>query len=63
MLEELKQKTFANEAEEAVWWESHEDALLVEFEKATAEGRVGTGTVGKRARLADGPDPREASQL
>jgi predicted DNA binding CopG/RHH family protein len=52
MLEELKNKTFANEAEEAAWWESHEDELADEFEKATAEGRVGIGTVAKRAALA-----------
>lgn len=45
MLEELKNKTFANEAEEAAWWESNEDALADEFEKATAEGRVGCGTL------------------
>lgn len=51
MLEELKSNTFANEAEEAVWWESNEDALADEFEKATAEGRVGIGTVAKRAAL------------
>jgi predicted DNA binding CopG/RHH family protein len=51
MLEELKNKTFANEAEEAAWWESNEDALLEEFKKATAEGRVGIGTVVKRAAL------------
>lgn len=51
MLEELKNKTFKNEAEEAVWWESQEDALADEFEKATAEGRVGIGTVAKRAAL------------
>jgi predicted DNA binding CopG/RHH family protein len=51
MLDELKNKTFANEAEEAAWWESHEDALLEEFKKATAEGRVGVGTLQKRAAL------------
>ena len=51
MLEELKNKTFANEAEEAAWWESNEDALLEDFEKATAEGRVGIGTVAKRTAL------------
>jgi predicted DNA binding CopG/RHH family protein len=51
MLEELKNKTFASEAEEAAWWESHEDELADEFEKATAEGRVGVGTVAKRAAL------------
>jgi predicted DNA binding CopG/RHH family protein len=51
MLAELKNKTFANEAEEAAWWESHEDDLADEFEKATAEGRVGIGTIAKRAAL------------
>jgi predicted DNA binding CopG/RHH family protein len=51
MLEELKKITFASEAEEAAWWESHEDDLAEEFEKATAEGRVGIGTVAKRAAL------------
>jgi predicted DNA binding CopG/RHH family protein len=51
MLAELKNKAFANEAEEAAWWESHEDELAEEFEKATAEGRAGIGTVAKRAAL------------
>jgi predicted DNA binding CopG/RHH family protein len=51
MLEELKQKTFANEAEEAAWWESHEDELAAQFEKAGAEGRLGFGTAVKRASL------------
>ena len=51
ILEELKGKTFKNEAEEAAWWESREDELANEFEKATAEGRVGIGTVAKRAAL------------
>ncbi|MGA2249928.1 hypothetical protein [Terracidiphilus sp.] len=47
MLEELKNKTFASEAEEAVWWKAHEDELLEEFKKATKEGRVGIGTAAK----------------
>ena len=51
MLEELKNKTFANESEEAAWWEANEDALLEEFKKATAEGRVGIGTLVKRQAL------------
>jgi predicted DNA binding CopG/RHH family protein len=51
MLEELKNKTFANEAEEAAWWESHEDELADEFEKASQEGRVGFGTAAKRMAL------------
>jgi predicted DNA binding CopG/RHH family protein len=51
MLAELKNMTFANEAEEASWWESHEDELLDEFKRAAAEGRIGIGTVAKRAAL------------
>jgi predicted DNA binding CopG/RHH family protein len=51
MLEELKQMTFASEAEEAAWWESHEDELADEFEKAGREGRLGFSTVLKRAAL------------
>ena len=51
MLEELKNKTFASEAEEAAWWKANEDGLLEDFEKATAEGRIGIGTVAKRTAL------------
>jgi predicted DNA binding CopG/RHH family protein len=51
MLEELKNKTFANESEEAAWWEANEDALLEDFKKAAAEGRVGIGTIAKRAAM------------
>jgi predicted DNA binding CopG/RHH family protein len=51
MLDELKKKTFASEAEEAAWWKANEDALLQDFKKATAEGRIGIGTVAKRAAL------------
>jgi len=52
LLEDLKQMTFANETEEAAWWESHEDELADEFEKAIVEGRIGIGTVVKRAALS-----------
>ena len=51
MLEELKNKTFASESEEAAWWKAHEDDLLDEFKRAAAEGRVGIGTAVKRAAL------------
>jgi predicted DNA binding CopG/RHH family protein len=51
MLEELKQMSFASEAEEAAWWKSHEDELLEEFKRASAEGRVSIGTLAKRAAL------------
>ena len=49
MLEELKQMEFANETEEAAWWEANEDALADEFEKAGEEGRLGHGTAMRRA--------------
>jgi hypothetical protein len=45
MLEELRGKTFANEADEAAWWEANEAALADAFEKSTADGRIGHGTL------------------
>jgi predicted DNA binding CopG/RHH family protein len=45
MLDDLKGKTFANEAGEAAWWEANEDALADAFEKSAAEGQIGYGTV------------------
>jgi predicted DNA binding CopG/RHH family protein len=44
MREELKKKTFRNEAEEAEWWDAHQDALAGEFEKAASAGTLGHGT-------------------
>lgn len=48
MREELKNKTFKNEAEEAAWWDSHQDELAAEFEKAAAAGTLGRGTVARK---------------
>jgi predicted DNA binding CopG/RHH family protein len=45
MLNELKGKTFVNEAEESAWWEANEATLADAFETSTAEGRIGYGTV------------------
>jgi predicted DNA binding CopG/RHH family protein len=62
MLAELKNKTFANEAEEAAWWEANEDALADEFEKAGEEGRLGHGTAMARASqfsIPIGLDPED----
>ena len=53
MFEELKSKEFSSEAEEAAWWESHEDQLADEFEKAESDGRVGIGTVAKKFDLKE----------
>jgi len=48
MREELKKKTFRNEAEEAAWWDRHQDALAGEFEKAAAAGTLGRGTAARK---------------
>jgi predicted DNA binding CopG/RHH family protein len=42
---------FKSEAEEAEWWDSHEDESIKEFEKAAAEGRLGQGTTARRAGI------------
>ena len=65
MLAELKNKTFANEAEEAAWWEANEDALADEFEKAGEEGRLGHGTAMARATQSSIPiglDPEDITK-
>lgn len=38
---ELKNQTYANQAEEAAWWEANEEAVGLQFEKTIAEGYVG----------------------
>jgi len=48
MKAELKKKKFRNEAEEAKWWEQHQEALANEFEKAAAAGTLGHGTVARK---------------
>lgn len=48
MREELKRKIFRNEAEEAKWWDEHQDALAGEFEKAAANGTLGRGTAARK---------------
>ncbi|HZZ37997.1 MAG TPA: hypothetical protein VFE06_02625 [Acidobacteriaceae bacterium] len=51
MREELKKKTFRNEAEEAEWWDRHQDALAGEFEKAAAAGTLGRGTAARKGSI------------
>lgn len=48
MKEELKEKSFRNEAEEADWWDGHQDALAGEFAKAAAAGTLGRGTAARK---------------
>jgi predicted DNA binding CopG/RHH family protein len=45
ILDELKNMTFANRAEEAAWWEANEEAVADSFEKDLSEGYVGPCTV------------------
>ncbi len=42
---------FKSEAEEAEWWDTHEDESIEAFTKAAAEGRLGRGTVARKAGL------------
>jgi hypothetical protein len=44
-MSELVIPSFATEAEESAWWEANEGALADEFERATAGGRIGPGTL------------------
>ena len=48
MKEELKNQNFRNEAEEAEWWDTNQDALAKEFGTAAATGRLGHGTTARR---------------
>jgi predicted DNA binding CopG/RHH family protein len=42
---------FKSEAEEAEWWDTHEEESIQAFEQAAAEGRLGRGTTARRAGL------------
>lgn len=48
MKKNLRNKKFANETEEAQWWESHQDDLADEFEKAAEAGTLGRGTAARK---------------
>ena len=48
MKTEMKKKSFSNEAEEARWWDEHQDSLATEFENAAAAGTLGHGTAARK---------------
>lgn len=50
MQEELRKKSFKNEAEEAQWWDENQDALAREFQKAAVKGTLGHGTVARKGK-------------
>ena len=52
MAQKLEVPKFANEKEEARWWFDNRDAVSDEFELARKEGRLGHGTVARRANAA-----------
>lgn len=41
MARKSNQKRFANESEQAAWWEANEEAVAGQFEKVLEEGHVG----------------------
>jgi len=52
MAQKLEVPKFANESEEARWWFENREAVADEFELAEREGRLGRGTVVRRANAA-----------
>jgi predicted DNA binding CopG/RHH family protein len=56
---------FENEADEAKWWFQNQDSLFDEFEQAGREGRLGRGTVARRANASSTTiilDPQDAER-
>jgi predicted DNA binding CopG/RHH family protein len=53
MPQKLEIPRFENEAEEARWWFDNREAVSDEFELAAKEGRLGHGTVARRAKEAE----------
>ena len=41
---------FKNEEEEALWWDSHQDFTLKQFEVAARNGTLGRGTLVRRGQ-------------
>ena len=51
---------FATETEEADWWYANRDLVEQEFLDAAAEGRLGRGTLKKRAQEAEAKQRAES---
>ncbi len=49
LLETLETPEFESEGEEADWWDARRDVTADEFVSAAAAGKLGVGTVAKRA--------------
>jgi predicted DNA binding CopG/RHH family protein len=52
MTKTLQTPEFKSEAEEAAWWDSHEDQTLAMFEQAAKDGTLGRGTLARRSQTA-----------
>ena len=50
---ELLTRHFESEAEEAAWWDNHQNDLADEFEKAAVTGTLGSGTAARRGSTPD----------
>ena len=50
MAEKIIVPAFANEAEEADWWFDHRKETAANLIKASREGRLGPGSLGRRAQ-------------
>ena len=50
---ELLTRHFELEAEEAAWWDTHQNDLADEFEKAAVTGTLGRGTAARRGSTPD----------
>jgi predicted DNA binding CopG/RHH family protein len=48
MAQKLKIPKFKNEAQEAEWWNSHQEEITDEFERAALEGRLGRSSVARK---------------
>jgi len=48
MPRKLKVPAFKKEANEARWWDSHQNEIAEELERASGEGRLGRGTVARQ---------------
>jgi predicted DNA binding CopG/RHH family protein len=52
MTKTLQTPEFKNEAEEAAWWDNHQDETLALFEDAAKDGTLGRGTLARRVQTA-----------
>jgi predicted DNA binding CopG/RHH family protein len=52
MRKTLQIPEFKSEAEEAAWWDSHQDEMLATFKQAAQDGTLGRGTLARGSQTA-----------